>query len=116
MAKNPFIAGLISLIPKAVETVSTLIKDKKERKEAEKANAPEPTTTAGAIIDSVKDAVSGSISQKRTLNLIGTGIIVSVALTDITARGITKLNLALICIGVVYSLGMTIMTWLSERK
>lgn len=106
----PILAGLISLVPNLITTISSVIKDKKEKK------AIEVPTPAGAIVDSMKEMVSGSISSKRILNIGGSGLIISLAISNIGTNGLTKQNLALIAIGVAYSLGMTLLTWLSERK
>lgn len=113
MAKNPLIAGIISLIPQAISTISSIVKDKKDRKAEAKI---EPATTGEAIVDSVKDMVSGSISSKRVLNIGGTGLIITLAMANISTQGLTKLNLALICVGACYSLGMSLITFFSERK
>ena len=110
----PIIAGLISLIPQAITTISSIVKDKKEKKEVN--TPPVPPTPAGAIVDSMKEMVSGSISSKRLLNIGGSGLIISLAMSNISTNGLTKQNLALIAIGVTYSLGMSLITWLSERK
>lgn len=114
MAKNPLlIANLISILPKAIETISSIVKDKKEKKEAQ-TNAE--ATPGQVIVDSVKDAVSGSISSKRVLNIVGTGAIITLAMGDISTHGLSKLNLCLIALGATYSLGMSLITYLSERK
>lgn len=113
MAKNPLIIGLASIIPQAFQVISSVIKDKKERKEA-KIN---PDATTGEVIaESVKDAISGSISSKRVLNIVGTGAIITLAMGDISTHGLSKLNLCLIALGATYSLGMSLTTYLSERK
>lgn len=117
--KNPLLAGLISLIPSAISTISTIVKDKKEKKEADKALEGQHVitpTVAEAAVASMKDMVSGSISSKRVLNIGGTTLIIALAMADISAHGLSKLNLALICIGAAYSLGMPLITYLSEKK
>jgi len=113
MAKNPLIIGLFSLLPKAIETVATIVKDKKERKEEAKIEA---TTTGEAIVDSLKDVVTGSISSKRLLNIGGFGLIITLAISDISSHGITKQNLYLVALGIAYSISMSLITFLSERK
>lgn len=113
--KNPFLIALVSLLPEAIKTVTSIIKDKKERK-AEDAVLKETTATTGeAIVESIKEAVSTNISSKRLLNIAGSGLIITMAITNIGVHGLTKLNLGLICIGVVYSLGMSLITYLSDR-
>ena len=110
--KNPLIAGLLTSIPSIVSGVVGIIKDKKQAKTEPK----ETTTTGEAVIESIKEITSGTISSKRLLNIGGTALIITLAVNDITANSITKLNLVLIAVGAVYSLGMTLITWLSERK
>lgn len=110
--KNPLIAGAITLLPNLISAITGIIKDKKKAKE----EAKETATTGEAVIESIKDITSGTISSKRLLNVGGFALIISLAVADITAHGITKLNLILIAVGVVYSLGMSLITFLSERK
>ena len=109
---TPIIAGLISLIPQVVTTISSVVKDKRERKEAKTT----PVTGGETIMESVKEMVSGTVSSKRLLNIGGFGLIISLAITNINANGLTKLNLGLIAAGIIYSLGKAVITWLSERK
>ena len=56
-----------------------------------------------------------SISSKRVLNLTGTGAILSVALFLIQKNGLDGWTLALVGIGVAYSLGMSFITSWKER-
>jgi len=117
--KNPILAGLITLLPNLVTTVSSIIKDKRDKKQAEKEDVAHGTpyvTTGETIVDSLKEAVTGDISSKRVLNIGGFGLIVSIAVSDIGVHGITKQNLVLVGLGIAYSLGMSLITWLSERK
>lgn len=113
MAKNPLIIGAVSLLPNLISAISSIIKDKKVQKEETKSEA---TTTGEVILNSVKEITDGSISSKRVLNIGGTGLIIMLAYNDISTHGITKQNICLIGIGVVYSLGMSLVTYLSEHK
>lgn len=113
MAKNPLIIGLATAIPSLIQSISSIIKEKKTSKEVVKV---EPETTGQAIVESIKDIAGGSISSKRVLNIAGSGLIITLALKDIGVNGITKANIALIGLGVIYSLGMSLITWLSDRK
>ena len=110
--KNPLVVGILTAVPSLISTISGIIKDKREAK----AEKEETATTGEAVIESIKEITSGTFSSKRLLNVGGTALIIMLASADITAHGITKLNLALICVGAAYSLGMSIVTWLSERK
>lgn len=111
--KSPLIIGLASIFPQVIGAIVSIIKDKREKREVIK---EETQTTGEAIIESVKDVVGGSISSKRILNLGGTGLIITLAINDISLHGLSKLNLGLVVLGVVYSLGMSFITCLSERK
>ena len=109
--KNPVITELISIIPSAISAITSIVKDKREKKLQDAI----PVTT-GEISGAIKDITSGTLSSKRILNIAGSGLIVTLAVSDITVHGLSKLNLILIGIGVVYSLGMSFLTFLSERK
>ena len=65
------------------------------------------------IQDKVRNGIS--VSSKRLINLTGTGAIITVALRDIMANGITWPNIALVGIGVAFSVGMAYMTHRSEK-
>ncbi|KKN67187.1 hypothetical protein LCGC14_0463600 [marine sediment metagenome] len=56
-----------------------------------------------------------SISSKRVLNFTGTGAILTIALFLIQKNGLDKWTLALVGIGVLYSLGMSFITSWKEK-
>jgi len=66
----------------------------------------------------IKDAVNkrGKLSSKRILNVGGTGTILTIASVLIYQDGLTKENLILVGIGAAYSLIMTYLTILKEKK
>ena len=66
------------------------------------------------IREKVRNGVS--ISSKRMLNIGVTTSIITIALFLIQTNGVTKLNMALIGIGVIYSLGMSFITAWKERQ
>lgn len=66
------------------------------------------------IQEKIKNGVS--ISSKRMLNLGGTFAIITYCLSDMSINGITMLNLILLGIGVAYSLGMSFITKMTEKK
>lgn len=103
--KNP-IAAILAVVPGVINTVASLVKDKK------KDTAAEPKET-----DFVHEAIDKGVqlSSKRVMNIVGTGIIVSFAIADMTANGINKLNVIVLAVGVVYSAGMALITYLSEK-
>ena len=109
----PIFATILKIAPAIINTGISLIKDKSKDKAFTKEGSEIPAPT-----DFVDTAIEKgvSISSKRVLNLAGTTIIVMAALADITAHGITKFNIILLCIGVVYSAGMAFITYLSEKK
>ena len=104
--KNPLVAGLLGLVPGVINTVVSLVKDKKKKADGE--------TIANMVNENISEGVA--LSSKRVMNLVGTGVIVTLAVSLITANGPTKANLALLAIGVAYSLGMSLITYLSEKK
>ncbi len=114
--KNPFTA-IVSLLPVVVSTVTSIIKDKK-KKEAEAGNIAitETNNSTSTVFESVKESLTENISSKRVLNIGGTAIIISTALSLMNANGLNHLNICLLGLGVAYSLGMSYITYLSERK
>ncbi len=112
--KNPVVlVEAISILPTLIKTVASIFKRKQDNPKEEK---EKPEGAGAQVIESIKDAVSGEISSKKLLNVGGFGLIIALAVADISAHGITKLNLCLVGIGVAYSVAMSIITWLSERK
>lgn len=112
--KNPAVLiKAIGILPSIIQTIASVVKAKKDKKEAAK---PEPETVAEGVVNSIKDAVSGEISSKRLLNIGGFGLIITIAVADISTYGITKQNLCLIGLGAAYSIAMSLITYLSERK
>ena len=65
------------------------------------------------IRESVKKGIS--VSSKRVLNLVGTSVVVSFALMDMQAKGINKLNILVLGIGVVFCAGMSFITVWKEK-
>ena len=51
-----------------------------------------------------------SISSKRILNLVGTGSIITVALGDMTVNGLSWESIALVGLGICYSMGMALIS------
>lgn len=81
---------------------------------------PVVTTVASIIKDKRKDVQTPekgmSVSHKRILNVVGSGAIITVALSDIAANGINVNNLVLTGIGVVYCIAMSHLVAMSEAQ
>ena len=81
---------------------------------------PVITTVASIIKDKRKDVQTPekgmNVSHKRLMNVVGSGAIITVALSDIAAHGINTNNLVLTGIGVVYCLGMSHLVAASEAQ
>ena len=108
----PIFTTLLAAVPGLLNTGLSLIRDKKQKKENK--------ITGEAIADPTelinKDVEVGvSLSSKRILNIAGTGIIITIAVNDLTANGITRYNLILFGIGVLYSVSMAFVTYLTEK-
>lgn len=58
---------------------------------------------------------SESLSLTRLSNVVGTPVIIGFALNDMMSQGINKNNLLVLGIGVVYSVGLGVVTYLKER-
>ena len=105
--KNPLLAGIISAIPAVINTVWSLIRDKRKNKEGE-------TDVTNVIHEDIASGVS--LSSKRIMNIAGTGIIITFALSSMQADGLTRLNVIILALGVAYSVTMAFLTYLSEKK
>lgn len=106
--KNPLLA-ILAVVPAIANTVGSLIKDKKK----------DPTTAIQpAGTEFVHEAIDKGIqlSSKRVMNLLGTGVIVTFAITNMSTNGINKMNLCVLAIGAGYAAVMAFITYLSERK
>lgn len=112
--KNP-LAAIIAILPGVVNTVASLIKDKK--KIATEAGAiGEATQPSGTQFIQEEIGKGIQLSSKRIMNIVGTGVIVTFALNDMSANGIHKANAIVLGLGVGYCVAMAIVTYLSERK
>jgi len=113
--KNPLITLAAGALPGVIKTVVSLIQDKKKAS-AESTAAPAATIgeEVKQIAEQVKDGVQ--LSSKRLLNVVGTGVIVTFALSDMGVNGITKMNLIVLGMGALYSLGISLVSYLSEKK
>lgn len=89
-----FFAGLLS-------TIASIVKDKTR-------DANESSLKA---VDKIRNGIS--VSSKRVLNLAGTFSIITLALGDMTLNGISKFNLIVLAIGVVFCVAMS---YIQSRK
>lgn len=112
--KNP-LAALIAIAPGIINTAISLIKDKKKISN-ENVLIGESTQPAGTQFIQEDIGKGIQLSSKRLMNIGGTGLIITLAIADITTHGITKQNLCLVGLGILYSVAMSVITYLSERK
>lgn len=104
MSKKTIPPAILNLIPGIINTVASVIRDKKQE------NLESNTEL---INKEVADGVS--ISSKRVLNVTGTGVIISFAIQQMLTHGINWMNLAVMLLGVIYCLGLTWLTYISEK-
>ncbi|KKQ95368.1 MAG: hypothetical protein UT21_C0006G0040 [Candidatus Woesebacteria bacterium GW2011_GWA1_39_11b] len=116
--KNPIVGVLLGMVPGILNSAVSLIKDKKAKKDTIAAEGAVASNDTAPLTEFVNTAIDKgvSLSSKRVMNFVGTGIIITVAMTDIGVHGITKLNLLLTALGAVYATGMSLLTYFSEKK
>jgi hypothetical protein len=92
---------LISLIPFAVNTVISIVKDKRKAKES----------ATEFVHEDFEKGVQ--ISSKRLLNVIGTTTIIGLSISHIESEGLSELNLIMLIVGVCYA---GIMSYISAKS
>ena len=106
------ISGVTSILPAAINTVSSVVKDKKIK------NAAEKIKEGGIdeVVDNVvhKDVASGiSISSKRLMNIAGTPTLFYLAYKLLSEGNNTGGIVMAVC-AVVYCVGLSYVTKISE--
>jgi hypothetical protein len=91
---------LISLIPFAVNTVISIVKDKRKAKDE----------ATEFVHEDFEKGVQ--ISSKRFLNVVGTTTIIGLSIAHIESEGLNELNLIMLIVGVCYA---GIMSYISAK-
>jgi hypothetical protein len=104
----------------AVNTATSLIKDKKIKNGLDKVNelATDITDNTGAAVDDLihKDIASGvSISSTRALNVFGSPTLFYLGYKLLTEGKQTE-GIVLISAAVIYAVGLAFVTYLKENK
>lgn len=105
MAKKTIPPALIQLVPGLINSVVSIIRDK--RNENLESNTE-------LVNKEIADGVS--ISSKRALNVAGTGVIITFALQQMVTHGISWMNLCVLLLGVFYCFGLTWLTYVAEKQ
>jgi len=115
------IAALLPIVtkyaPMLINTVTSVVRDKKAKKKANIADSTQPIDGAEQPNTELinEDVASGvSISSTRLLNVVGTPSLIGLGVDQLTS-GNDKVGLILIGLGVVYCLGLTFLTKYSEK-
>ncbi len=107
--KHPAIVALLGIVPGLINTVTSVIRDKK-KKDTDLCDPSKPTN----IVDAVgKIAIGVKLSSKRLMNITGTGTMFAIAAKDYLANGLTWEGVALFAVGAVYS---GVMAWITHRS
>ena len=106
--KNIF-KGAGQIVPGLINTVVSIVKDKKETENPENLLAPPLGSPAEWLATGVK------LSSKRLLNISGTGTIMAIAVKEYLSNGLDWPVVALFALGAVYAFGMSWVTQKSEQ-
>ena len=113
--KNPVLVALLGVVPGIVNTITSVIRDKKNKRSI--GDHSNPAATASVIsdtFDSVRDIASGvKLSSKRMMNIAGTGAMIAIAAKDYLINGLTWEGVTLFAVGAIYS---TVMAWITHRS
>ncbi len=113
--QHPALVALLGIVPGIVNTITSVIRDKKVKRPI--GDPSNPIATVSVITDtlnSVQDIASGiKLSSKRMMNIAGTGIMISIAAKDYLANGLSWQVVALFAVGAIYS---GVMAWITHRS
>ena len=94
---------ITSLVPMVLNTVGSIVKDKKAKKEA-----------STEFLNNDADLKKGiSISSKRVMNVIGTPVLIVTGMTLLSTD--PKYGVIVIGLGILYSVGLSYVTHISEK-
>lgn len=112
--KNPVLVALLSVVPGLINTITSVIRDKKKREVLGDPRNPTDTPEFSNTIQTVKSIAQGiKLSSKRMMNITGTGAMFAIAGKDYLANGLTWEGVALFVVGAIYS---TVMAWITHRS
>ena len=107
--KHPAIVALLGIVPGLINTVTSVIRDKKKN-DTDLCDPSKPTN----IIDAVgKIEIGVKLSSKRMMNIAGTGTMFAIAAKDYLVYGLSWECVALFAVGAVYS---GVMAWITHRS
>jgi len=107
------IKGAINLVPMAINTISSVVKDKKVKNVAKELK----DGGVGDVIDNVvhKDVAAGlSISSKRAMNVAGTPVLFYLAYQLLAGNNVMGGAIMAGC-AVLYTVGLAYVTHLTEK-
>ena len=94
---------ITSLVPMVLNTIGSIVKDKKAKKEA-----------GTEFLNNDADLKKGiSISSKRVMNVIGTPVLIVTGMTLLSTD--PKSGVIVIGLGIPYSVGLSYVTHISEK-
>jgi len=106
-----FLKGAGNILPGLINTVVSVVKDKKNT------DNESPDSLLIPPIGSLPETIATgmSISSKRLLNVCGTGTIFAISVQEYFANGLSWPLVGLFALGAVFSAGMAWITKLSEQ-
>ncbi|MGV7234624.1 MAG: hypothetical protein ACQ9ET_00055 [Nitrosomonadaceae bacterium] len=99
----PILAQIVAVLPGAINTVVSVIKDKKKKKEAE-----------GTEMVHEEIAKGVSVSGKRLMSIGGAGILIPTGLAMVESN--PKVGIILIVLGVGFGIGMEAIKAYSDKS
>jgi len=115
------IASLLPLatkyLPMVINTVTSVVRDKKAKKQLNLTDSTKPVEVVSGNTELInEDVASGvSISSTRLMNVVGTPSLIGLGVERLAA-GETQVGLILIGFGIVYCLGLSVITYLKDKQ
>jgi CRISPR/Cas system CMR-associated protein Cmr3 (group 5 of RAMP superfamily) len=99
---NPIIKLAGDLLPMAINTITSIVKDKKASKVGE----------ANNIHENVAEGLQ--ISSKRVMNVVGTPSLILIGVDLMPTQ--PKYGVIIIALGIIYCVGLSYVTHISEKE
>jgi len=110
----PALAGFLNIGGMIINSVVSIVQDKKRKKNGDAEIPQGEELLIPPIGSAIKSIATGvKLSSKRLLNLGGTGVIISIAVTDYAANGLSWPGVALFALGAVYC---AVMAWITKKS
>jgi len=106
-----FLKGAINIVPGIINTVTSIVKDKKTGKDDNPDSLLIPP--AGSVPEMI--ATGMSVSSKRLINVCGTGTMFAISVQEYFANGLSWPLVGLFSVGALFSLAMAWITKQSEQ-